>query len=63
MQPVSRESFAVATLLPGALDLRAGLARLGFLAVVFAGMVAFAATGHTHDATAVLESPVAGPAR
>jgi hypothetical protein len=62
MQPGSRQSFAVATLLPGARDLRVELARLGFLAAVFAGMVAFAATGHGHKA-AVLESPVAGQAR
>jgi hypothetical protein len=62
MQPEARQSFPVATLLPGARDLRVGLARLGFLAAVFAGMVAFAATGHSHDAT-VLGSPVAGPAR
>ena len=62
MQPESRQSFAVAMPLPGARDLWVGLARLGFLAAVFAGMVAFAATGHSHYA-AVLESPVAGPAR
>jgi hypothetical protein len=62
MQPESGQSFAVTAPLPGARDLRIGLARLGFLAAVFAGMVAFAATGHGH-AAAVLDSPVAGPAR
>jgi hypothetical protein len=61
MQPGSRQSFAVAALLPGARDLRVELARLGFLAAVLAGMVAFAATGHRHNAP-VLESPVAGQA-
>jgi hypothetical protein len=62
MQPESRQSFAVAIPLPGARDLWVGLARLGFLAAVFAGMVAFAATGHRHHG-AVFESPVAGQAR
>ena len=62
MQPESGQSFAVATLLPGAWDPRVEFVRLGFLAAVFAGMVAFAATGHGH-AAAVLDSPVAGPAR
>jgi hypothetical protein len=62
MQPESGQSFAVTALLPDARELRIGLARLGFLAAVFAGMVAFAATGHSH-AAAVTDSPVADSAR
>ena len=62
MQPESSQSFAFTTLLPGARDLRVGLARLGFLAGVFAGMIALAATGHIH-AVAVPEAAVASPAR
>jgi hypothetical protein len=62
MQPESRQSFAVAALLPGARGLRVEFVRLGFPAAVFAGMVAFAATGHRHN-LAVLESPVAGLTR
>jgi hypothetical protein len=57
-----RRYFGVATASGNAThDLRVAFARLSFLLAVFAGMVAFAATKHSHD-TATLKSPVVRPA-
>jgi len=61
MQVESRRSFGVTTAIPVTHDLRGGLARVGFLAAVLAGMVTFAAVEHHRD-TALLKSPVTRPA-
>ena len=60
MRTECRRSFDGATA-SGNADGVWAFARLGFLLAVFAGMIAFAATEHSHNRTA-LKSPVIRPA-